>query len=48
MEAAELLSLSPKTVETYRHRAMQKLGLTNRAQLVRYALRAGLLGSDEV
>lgn len=48
LEAADLLSLSPKTVETYRHRAMQKLGLTNRAQLVRYALRAGLLGSDEV
>lgn len=46
LQAAEILSLSPKTVETYRHRAMQKLGLTNRAELVRYALRAGLL-SDE-
>jgi two-component system response regulator NreC len=46
-QAADILSLSPKTVETYRHRAMQKLGLTNRAELVRYALRAGLLGSDE-
>lgn len=47
-QAADLLSLSPKTVETYRHRAMQKLGLTNRAELVRYALRAGLLAPDEV
>ncbi|HEV2108116.1 MAG TPA: response regulator transcription factor [Thermomicrobiales bacterium] len=46
-QSADLLSLSPKTVETYRHRAMQKLGLTNRAELVRYALRAGLLTSDE-
>ncbi|MCO5217782.1 MAG: response regulator transcription factor [Thermomicrobiales bacterium] len=46
-QSAEFLSLSPKTVETYRHRAMQKLGLTNRAELVRYALRAGLL-TDEV
>ncbi len=46
-QAADLLTLSPKTVETYRHRAMQKLGLTNRAELVRYALRAGLLGGDE-
>jgi two-component system response regulator NreC len=46
-QAAEQLSLSPKTVETYRHRAMEKLGLTNRAQLVRYALRAGLLTPDE-
>lgn len=45
-QASEILSLSPKTVETYRHRAMQKLGLTNRAELVRYALRAGLLGED--
>jgi DNA-binding CsgD family transcriptional regulator len=25
---------------------MQKLGLTNRAELVRYALRAGLIGTD--
>jgi two-component system response regulator NreC len=46
-QAAEILALSPKTVETYRHRAMQKLGLTNRAELVRYALRAGLLGGEE-
>lgn len=45
-QAAEFLSLSPKTVETYRHRAMQKLGLVNRAELVRYALRAGLLSDD--
>ena len=47
LQAGDILSLSPKTVETYRHRAMQKLGLTNRAELVRYALRAGLLGTDE-
>ena len=46
-QAADILSLSPKTVETYRHRAMQKLGLTNRAELVRYALRAGLLTEEE-
>lgn len=46
-QAADFLSLSPKTVETYRHRAMQKLGLTNRAELVRYALRAGLLGQQD-
>lgn len=47
-QAAEQLSLSPKTVETYRHRAMQKLGLTNRAELVRYALRAGMLSDEAV
>lgn len=47
LQAADILSLSPKTVETYRHRAMQKLGLTNRAELVRYALRSGLLSETE-
>ncbi len=47
-QAGEILSLSPKTIETYRHRAMQKLGLANRAELVRYALRAGLLNSEEL
>jgi DNA-binding NarL/FixJ family response regulator len=46
-QAADQLSLSVKTVETYRHRAMQKLGLTNRAELVQYALRAGLLEPAE-
>jgi DNA-binding NarL/FixJ family response regulator len=46
-QAADQLSLSVKTVETYRHRAMQKLGLANRAELVRYALRAGLLISGD-
>jgi two-component system response regulator NreC len=45
-QAGELLTLSPKTIETYRHRAMQKLGLANRAELVRYALRAGLIGQE--
>ena len=47
-QAAEQLALSPKTVETYRHRAMQKLGLTNRAELVQYALRAGLLRQEDM
>ncbi len=46
-QGADILSLSPKTIETYRHRAMQKLGLINRAELVRYALRAGLLTQDD-
>jgi two-component system, NarL family, response regulator NreC len=42
-EAAEKLALSPKTVETYRTRIMQKLELLNRADLVKYALSHGLL-----
>jgi two-component system response regulator NreC len=44
-EVAERLFLSPKTVETYRERAMHKLGLRRRADLVHYALRSGLLQS---
>ncbi len=42
-EVAEKLSLSVKTVETYRARAMEKLSLTSRAALVRYAMEQGWL-----
>ena len=37
------LFISPKTVDTYRSRIMTKLGLNHRSQLVRFALRVGLL-----
>jgi DNA-binding NarL/FixJ family response regulator len=43
-EIADRLSLSVKTVETYRARAMEKLGLPTRAALVRYAVERGWLG----
>jgi DNA-binding NarL/FixJ family response regulator len=42
-EIAEKLDLSVKTVETYRYRATEKLGLTSRADLVRYAIHQGWL-----
>lgn len=42
-EMAELLAVSVKTVESYRERIKEKLGLTTRAELVRYALEKGLL-----
>lgn len=42
-DIANQLSLSVKTVETYRARALEKLGLTSRAALVRYALEHGWL-----
>jgi two-component system, NarL family, response regulator NreC len=45
-EIANMLFLSPKTVETYRQRAMEKLGLDNRPDLIRFALKAGLLQED--
>jgi DNA-binding NarL/FixJ family response regulator len=38
LQIAELLSLSPKTIHTYRSRLMRKLGLPNRSTLIRYAM----------
>jgi len=45
-EIAAQLTLSVKTVETYRARAMEKLGLDSRSALVRYALERGWLHSS--
>ena len=42
-EIAEKLFLSRKTVDTYRSRIMDKLHLQHRSELVRFALRRGLL-----
>jgi two-component system response regulator NreC len=42
-EIGERLFISPKTVDTYRARIMEKLGLNHRSELVRFALRTGLL-----
>jgi DNA-binding NarL/FixJ family response regulator len=42
-EIAELLHLSEKTVENHRARAMKKLGMRDRVELVRYAIRRGLI-----
>jgi len=42
-EIAAQLNLSVKTVETYRARALDKLGIESRAELVRYALEHGWL-----
>jgi len=39
---AELLFLSPKTVETYRSHLMQKLGINDLPSLVKFAIRYGL------
>jgi two-component system, NarL family, response regulator NreC len=43
VEIAQALHLSPRTVETHRARIHKKLSLATRAELVRYALRRGLL-----
>src|ERR671919_2347500 len=41
-EIAEILHLSEKTVENHRSNAMRKLGMRDRVELVRYAIRKGL------
>ena len=46
-EIGRQLFISPKTVDTYRQRIMEKLGLHHRSELVRYALNRGLLKADE-
>lgn len=45
-QIADQLFLSVRTVETYKVRTMEKLGLSGRAALVRYALEHGLLEAE--
>lgn len=42
VEIADILSLSPKTVETYRSRLMEKLGIDDLPSLVKFAIQHGL------
>jgi DNA-binding NarL/FixJ family response regulator len=42
-EIADVLSISPATVETHRTHLLQKLGLRNTAEVVRYATRRGII-----
>jgi DNA-binding NarL/FixJ family response regulator len=46
-EVGEALSLSVKTVDTYKVRLMEKLKATKKSELVDYALKYGLLASSE-
>jgi DNA-binding NarL/FixJ family response regulator len=45
-EIGKKLFISPKTVDTYRARIMEKLNLHHRSELVRFALRTGLLKAE--
>ena len=42
-EIAEELTISPKTVEHHRANVLHKLGMRDRTELTRYAIRAGLI-----
>jgi DNA-binding NarL/FixJ family response regulator len=44
-EIADRLVISAKTVDTYRQRIMDKLNIHHRSELIRYALRKGLLAA---
>lgn len=46
-DIANDLTLSPKTVSVYRARVLEKLGLSNNAELTVYAIRNGLVGAPE-
>jgi DNA-binding NarL/FixJ family response regulator len=43
-EIARIMAISPRTVDTYRSRSMEKLGLHSLADVVRYAVQAGMVG----
>jgi two-component system, NarL family, response regulator NreC len=45
-EIAERLFISPRTAEGHRANVMRKLGLQNHSELVRYALKRGILPLD--
>jgi two-component system invasion response regulator UvrY len=42
-EIAEELSLSDKTISTYRARILEKMGMRTNADLIRYAIKSGLV-----
>ena len=45
-EIAERLSISPKTVDTYRSRLMQKIGVNDVASLVKFAIQHGVISLE--
>ena len=46
MEIGHRLFISPRTVEIHRQNAMRKLGLRNQGELIRYALKKGIISNN--
>jgi DNA-binding NarL/FixJ family response regulator len=45
-EIGKSIHLSPKTVESYRSRMMQKLGISDLPELIKFAIKHGLISVD--
>ena len=45
-EVATKLTVSPSTVQTHLRRVMEKLNLQSRADLIKYAIRRGIIDLD--
>jgi len=45
-EVAKQLSISPRTVEVHRTNMMHKLGLKTQTDLIRYAMKRGILANN--
>ena len=46
-QMGDKLTISPRTVEIHRSNLMKKLGLRNQAELIRYAIKRGILPMDD-
>ncbi len=46
-EIGEKLVISPRTVEVHRSKLMKKLALHNQTELIRYAIKRGILSMDD-
>jgi DNA-binding NarL/FixJ family response regulator len=46
-QSAAALHISPRTVENHRAMLMERLGLSNRTELIRHAIRVGLISLDD-